>query len=86
MTTVETTVSVTKEQTMHLTVRVPDDVPPGEHHVLVVIDDDVAPRPKTGRLEDWPRHDVGPWPEGLSLRREDLDSDRDSFAHARGRA
>ena len=26
-------------------------------------------------MEDWPVHDVGPWPEGLSLRREDMYGD-----------
>lgn len=26
--------------------------------------------------EIWPAHSVGPWPEGLSLRREDLYEDR----------
>jgi hypothetical protein len=75
MTTVETTASVTPQQTMSLTVRLPGDVLPGDHRVVVVIDERVAAQPKPGRLEDWPRHDVGPWPDGLSLRREELYGD-----------
>ena len=51
----------------------PPDVPPGEHEITIT----VAPLPvhlpqKKFSVKDLPRHDLGPWPEGLSLRREDI--------------
>ena len=52
----------------------PPDVPPGEHEVTIT----VKPRsgvPLTTKPFDvnaLPVHDLGPWPEGLSLRREDM--------------
>jgi hypothetical protein len=44
-------------------------VPPGEHAAIIK----VANAP-TGRRKSWrlPVDNCGPWPEGLSLRREDL--------------
>ena len=51
----------------------PADVPPGEHEVTITL----APPPR-GRPDDpfdvdaLPTHDLGRWPEGLSLRREDM--------------
>jgi hypothetical protein len=51
----------------------PAAVPPGEHEVTI----NVAPAPTRQRpgdpfdAETLPTHDLGPWPEGLSLRRED---------------
>jgi len=54
-----------------LTVQVPPDVPPGEHHVVVQIDE--KPATKTGRPEiTFAAHDVGPWPDNYSVKREDL--------------
>ena len=89
MRTIETTARVSQDGT--LTVRVPPDVPPGEHHVVLVIDREPASgmpveaveasrasagkEPTTRGLEGWRVHDVGPWPEGLSLRREDMYDD-----------
>jgi hypothetical protein len=52
----------------------PAAVPPGEHEVTI----NVAPgltRQCPGEpfdVETLPTHDVGPWPEGLSLRREHI--------------
>jgi hypothetical protein len=58
-----------------LTLPVPADIPPGAHEVVVVLQEPTA-RPKPSlSFADWPRHDVGPWPENLSLRREDLYGD-----------
>ena len=52
----------------------PSSVPPGEHEVTITV-----PPPPTRRsrneafdVDALPTHDLGPWPEGLSLRREDL--------------
>lgn len=69
---IETTATVGPDGT--LTMRVPRDVPPGEHRVVVVIETGAERAP--GRREfSFPIHDVGPWPEGLSLRREDMYGD-----------
>jgi hypothetical protein len=52
-------------------------VPPGEHDVTITL----TPAPVRGaqtrkfKIEDLPKHDLGPWPEGLSLRREDIYED-----------
>ncbi len=52
----------------------PADVPPGEHEATIT----VAPPPGYQHPSDpfdvdaLPSHDLGPWPEGLSLRREDI--------------
>ncbi len=56
---------------------VPDEVPVGEHEVTIIVTDRLAKEP-TGPLlapSDLPSHDLGPWPEGLSLRREDMYGD-----------
>jgi hypothetical protein len=52
----------------------PLEVPPGEHEVTItVITSRARRRPrKSFDVNDLPEHDLGPWPEGLSLRREDL--------------
>ena len=49
MRTIETTATITAEGT--LTVQVPPDIPPGPHHVVVLIDDqpdlpEAPPRPR----------------------------------------
>ncbi len=69
MRTIETTATVAPDGT--LTVQVPPDVPPGQHRVVLVIDEQPAQQREKGEF-DFPVHDVGPWPEGLSLRREDM--------------
>ncbi len=55
-----------------MTVQVPSDVPPGEHDIVVMVEEE---RSETRPPLDLPVHDVGPWPEGLSLRREDMYDD-----------
>ena len=52
----------------------PPDVPPGEHEVTISLGRLPAPQLPTKKfnIEDLPKHDLGPWPEGLSLRREDM--------------
>ena len=55
----------------------PPEVPPGEHEVTITI----APLPveqsakKPFDVNDLPVVDLGPWPEGTSLRREDMYDD-----------
>ena len=72
MRTIETTATVAEDGT--LSVRVPPDIQPGEHRVVVVIDEDALAQAEEPP-EDIPVLDVGPWPENLSLRREDMYDD-----------
>jgi hypothetical protein len=69
MKTIETTGNVSQDRMM--IIRVPQDITPGEHKVVVVIDENVQKLEKKAEF-DLPAHDFGPWPEGLSLRREDM--------------
>lgn len=54
-----------------LSVRVPSDIPAGEHRVVVVIDEQLIARGEQS-LTPFPILDLGPWPKDLSLRREDM--------------
>jgi hypothetical protein len=55
-----------------LTVQLPSDIPPGEHQMVLVIDERPLTPSETHSLDDFPVDDYGPWPERLSLRREDM--------------
>lgn len=69
MRTIETTATVTSDG--KIIMQVPADIPPGEHRVVMVIDE--QPLKKEKRLPlDFPVDNWGPWPENLSLRREDM--------------
>lgn len=61
-----------------LTIQVPPDIPCGTHEVVVVINS----TPPPSAVQDWrlPVHDVGPWPEGFTVRREDIYGDDGDFA------
>ena len=53
----------------------PASVPAGEHEVLITLTPEPSRKPtkkKPFNVDDLPTHDLGPWPEGLSLRREDI--------------
>jgi hypothetical protein len=69
MKTIETTATIAEDGT--LTIHLPPDIPRGIRRVVLVIDDQpvVEVQPKSA---DFPVIDVGPWPENLSLRREDM--------------
>ena len=54
--------------------KAPTAVPAGEHEVIITLADRPA-RKQAAQPGDLPRHDLGPWPDGLSLRREDIYSD-----------
>jgi hypothetical protein len=69
MKTIETTVLVTPEGTV--TLQLPEDIPPGEHRIVVVIDEQPIVRGKRPLLK-FPVDRYGPWPEDLTLRREDM--------------
>jgi hypothetical protein len=72
MRTIEAQAQVHPDHT--LTMPVPVDIPPGEHRVVVLLAEgqsEGSERPAW----NFPVVDVGPWPEGLSLRREDMYGD-----------
>jgi hypothetical protein len=53
--------------------KAPRGVPPGEYEAPIYVSER-KPRPKRKRL-DLPLHDCGPWPEGLTARREEIYDD-----------
>jgi hypothetical protein len=56
-------------------VQVPSDIAPGEHQVVVVIDERPVHKEKRPSCDFLVIH-VGSWPSHLSLRREDLYDER----------
>jgi hypothetical protein len=52
----------------------PADVPPGEHEATITVMPPLSyQRPSEPfDVDALPIHDLGPWPEGLNLRREDM--------------
>ncbi len=80
MKTIETLVTVSPDGV--LSGQLPPGIPPGEHLVLLVLDEEAmsATAPTAAGphlLLDFPADDVGPWPPNLSLRREDMYDDDD---------
>jgi hypothetical protein len=78
MRAIETMGSVSESGT--LTVQVPPDVAPGDHRVVVILEEaqQDADRRSLGnasRSLDFPVRDYGAWPRDLSLRREDIYGD-----------
>jgi hypothetical protein len=69
MTTLETKALVTFDH--KLTIEVPPEVQPGEHRIVLMIDDGVTARAKEPPL-DFPSYPAGPVDEGFTFRREDL--------------
>jgi hypothetical protein len=54
----------------------PTAVPPGEHEVTISVT--AFTTPTTGKhfdINNLPTLDLGPWPDGISLRREDIYDD-----------
>ena len=72
MRAIETTATVTEDG--KLTVQMPPGVPPGEHRVVVVIDEQPSPSGASDLpdLPAWPWHG---WPADATFRREDLYGD-----------
>ncbi|MFN6501746.1 MAG: hypothetical protein RMX65_032815 [Nostoc sp. DedQUE01] len=77
MKAIETIATVTKDG--KITAQLPLYIPEGEHHVVIVIDENPLPeevQSKEKRLPlNFPVHNCGLWPENLSLRREDMYGD-----------
>ena len=72
MRTLQVLASVAEDGT--LTAKLPPDVPAGEHEVVLQFIEEAPVELERPSL-DFPVDDVGPWPEGLSLRREDMYDD-----------
>lgn len=72
MRTIETTGVVAADHT--LTVAVPADIPPGAVRVVVVIENGVPPGTRSFP-ESLILHNVGPWPEGFTVSREQIYGD-----------
>jgi hypothetical protein len=77
MKTIETSATIAPDGKLHLHLRLSPDMPPGEYRVVLVMEE----RP-TGPVDQkkrpplsLPAHDLGPWPAGFSLRREDIYGD-----------
>lgn len=75
MVTIETGGTVSEDGRLTVQLRVPTNVQPGKHRVVVVIDEEPVKAAKRPPL-DFPVDDCGPWPADLSLRREDMYDDR----------
>jgi hypothetical protein len=66
MKTIEMTILV--DEGRRATIQLPVDITPGRHQAVVVIDEPaVARAPLT-----FSAHDVGPWPDGFTARREEM--------------
>ena len=58
-----------------VTGQAPATVPPGDYTAPLEVPGDASDRRGIAGELDWPVHDCGPWPQDLSLRREDLHDD-----------
>ena len=76
MRTIDTTALITDEGT--LTVQVPPDIAPGDHHIVVIIDEQPtvpAPRPPL----QFAAYPVGLTAPARTLRREECEDDEREF-------
>ncbi len=71
MVTIETTIVVDEQG--RATVQLPAGSKPGAYRAVLVIEE-FAPAAARTPLT-FPAHDVGPWPEGFTARREDIYGD-----------
>jgi hypothetical protein len=73
MRTIETTAVVTPDHT--ITVQLPEDIPPGECRVVVVVAPEATHPATPLPFSQWPAYDLGPWPEGFTVSREQIYGD-----------
>jgi hypothetical protein len=73
MLAVKARVTVEADGTARL--RLPESVRPGEHEVVVVVGEKAVERPQGSILDVIPTYDLGPWPEGFEVRREEIYGD-----------
>jgi hypothetical protein len=72
MTTIEMTVDIGPNR--QLAIQLPEDITPGRHRVVLQIEE-ARPAKQPDIVASLPRFDVGPWPEGFTVRREDIYGD-----------
>ena len=72
MKTIETTGVVGDDR--KLTLQLPAHVAPGQHRIVLVIDDN-GQQPPSLRMDEWPIHDAGLVDPNFAMRREDLYGD-----------
>jgi hypothetical protein len=72
MKAIETIVTVTEDG--RLVIEAPVGLSPGSRRAVIVVEDTLVETGERPPLE-LPCHDSGPWPEALSLRREDMYDD-----------
>jgi hypothetical protein len=70
MMTFETTIEVDDQG--RATIQFPTTLRPGRYRVVIVIE---SPAPAARAPLTFPAHDVGPWPEGFTARREQIYGD-----------
>ena len=73
MMTIETMAVISDDR--KLSVQLPPEVRPGEHRVVVMIDELSPDAPRPWTMEDWPVHDAGLVDPHFTMRREDLYGD-----------
>lgn len=73
MQVIEATVEVGPDR--RIVLQAPVDLTPGIYRVVVQVIEPQAPPGTVDIAANMPQLDVGPWPENLSLRREDLYGD-----------
>jgi hypothetical protein len=71
MVTIETTIEVDEQR--RATIQLPADMKPGPYRAVVVVE---SQEPAVMRAPlTFSAHDVGRWPEGFTVRREDIYGD-----------
>lgn len=76
MKTIETTATVTSDG--KITLQLPLDIPPGEHQVMVIIDEKLSEKELIKEKRpplNFPVDSYGSFPKNLSLKREDMYGD-----------
>ncbi len=74
MRTIETDIQV--DVSHNIFGQVPEDILPGIYHTTFLLDEKKEEKKaKKGRFDNFPVDSLGGWPEGFSMRREDLYDD-----------
>jgi hypothetical protein len=73
MKTIQTMAVIGEDRT--LTVRLPPEIAPGPHQIVVVVEGPVTEPRHAWTIDDWPVHDAGLVDPNFSMRREELYGD-----------
>lgn len=58
-----------------LSLQLPSEVPPGEHRIVLLIDEETSEPRAAWTMDDWPIHDATLVDPNFTMRREDLYGD-----------